>query len=87
MSTRSQGSALSRLTRFVGAENLSLIIALLLLVLAVSSQTEFLFSSRNIFNIAQNMARTQAGQYVRKKAVLRLLILLLRRCAIDIEVA
>ncbi len=56
MSTRSQGSALSRLTRFVGAENLSLIIALLLLVLAVSSQTEFLFSSRNIFNIAQNMA-------------------------------
>ena len=42
---------MSRLTRFVGAENMSLIIALLLMVLAVSSQTEFLFSSRNIFNI------------------------------------
>lgn len=49
-------TALSRLTRFVGAENLSLIIALILLVLAVSSQTEFLFSSRNLFNIGQNMA-------------------------------
>lgn len=45
-----------RATRFIGAENLSLIIALILLVAAVSSQTEFLFSSRNLFNIAQNMA-------------------------------
>ncbi len=56
MTTRSKDGFLSRLTRFVGAENLSLIIALILLVLAVSSQTEFLFSSRNLFNIAQNMA-------------------------------
>lgn len=56
MTTRSRESALSRVARFVGAENLSLIIALILLVLAVSSQTEFLFSSRNLFNIGQNMA-------------------------------
>jgi len=44
-----------RITRFVGAENLSLIIALLL-VMVISMQSEFLFSSRNLFNIAQNMA-------------------------------
>jgi len=56
MTPRSTESALAKATRFVGAENLSLIIALILLVLAVSSQTEFLFSSRNLFNIGQNMA-------------------------------
>lgn len=49
-------SLLLRATRFVGAENLSLIIALVLLVVLISSQTAFLFSSRNLFNIAQNMA-------------------------------
>lgn len=47
---------LLRITRFVGAENLSLIIALLILVTVIGAQTEFLFSSRNLFNIAQNMA-------------------------------
>ncbi len=45
-----------RALRFMGAENLSLIVALIVLVLLISSQTEFFFSSRNIFNIAQNMA-------------------------------
>lgn len=45
-----------RLLRFVGAENLSLIIALILLVVLIATQTEFFFSSRNLFNIGQNMA-------------------------------
>ena len=45
-----------RLLRIVGAENLSLLIALILLVVLIAIQTEFFFSSRNLFNIAQNMA-------------------------------
>ncbi len=56
MNTRPAEGLLARATRFVGAENLSLVIALILLVLVISSQTEFLFSPRNLFNIAQNMA-------------------------------
>lgn len=56
MTAQSKKSAFSKVMTFVGAENLSLIIALILLVLAVSSQTEFLFASRNLFNIGQNMA-------------------------------
>lgn len=56
MTAQSKKSAFSKVTNFVGAENLSLLIALILLVLAVSSQTEFLFASRNLFNIGQNMA-------------------------------
>lgn len=56
MTPRSPENTLPRITRFVGAENLSLIIALVLLLIAVSSQTEFLFTSRNLFNIGQNMA-------------------------------
>ncbi len=47
-----------RLVGFIGAENLSLIIALVILVALIAAQTEFFFSSRNIFNIAQNMAVT-----------------------------
>jgi ribose/xylose/arabinose/galactoside ABC-type transport system permease subunit len=47
---------LRRAARFVGAENLSLLIALTVLVALISTQTEFFFSSRNLFNIGQNMA-------------------------------
>ncbi len=47
---------LKKLSQMIGAENLSLIIALILLVLLISTQTEFFFSSRNLLNIGQNMA-------------------------------
>lgn len=47
---------LRRALRVVGPENLSLVIALVLLVAVIASQTEFFFSSRNLFNIGQNMA-------------------------------
>ncbi|ROU03401.1 ABC transporter permease [Histidinibacterium lentulum] len=52
----SQDGALKRITAFVGAENLSLIIALIILVALIASQSEFFFSARNILNIGQNMA-------------------------------
>lgn len=45
-----------RLLHMVGAENLSLIIALIVMVALIASQTEFFFSPRNILNIGQNMA-------------------------------
>lgn len=47
---------LKRLTASVGAENLSLIIALVIMVAIIASQTEFFFSARNLLNIGQNMA-------------------------------
>ncbi len=47
---------LKRIMQAIGAENLSLIIALLAMVALIASQTEFFFSARNLFNIAQNMA-------------------------------
>ncbi|WP_421724947.1 ABC transporter permease [Bauldia sp.] len=42
-------------TRFVGPENLSLLIALAILVVLIASQTEHFFSARNLLNIGQNM--------------------------------
>lgn len=48
--------SLQRLTNYVGAENLSLMIALMLMVTLIASQTEFFFSARNLLNIGQNMA-------------------------------
>ncbi|MGN6489934.1 MAG: ABC transporter permease [Devosia sp.] len=42
--------------RFVGAENLSLIIALVLLVALIASQTPFFFVPRNLMNIGMNLA-------------------------------
>ncbi|MGL4239098.1 ABC transporter permease [Tabrizicola sp.] len=45
-----------RMLRLIGAENLSLIIALVILIALIVSQTEFFFSARNLFNIGQNMA-------------------------------
>ena len=42
----------------VGAENLSLLIALAILVALIASQSDAFFSSRNMLNIAQNMAVT-----------------------------
>lgn len=47
---------LGRVTKYVGAENLSLIIALIVMVALINTQTEYFFSGRNIFNIGQNMA-------------------------------
>ncbi len=47
---------LKRLSDFLGAENLSLIIALVVLVTLIASQTPFFFSTRNLLNIGQNMA-------------------------------
>lgn len=49
-------SLIRRSLRQIGAENLSLIIALVILVALIVSQTEFFFSARNLFNIGQNMA-------------------------------
>ena len=40
----------------IGAENLSLIIALVILVALIASQSDAFFSPRNLFNVAQNMA-------------------------------
>ncbi len=47
---------LKRFTESVGAENLSLMIALVIMVALIASQTEFFFSARNLLNIGQNMA-------------------------------
>ena len=54
--TRGNGAAIRKITQFIGTENLSLLIALALMVLLISTQTEFFFQARNLFNIAQNMA-------------------------------
>jgi ribose/xylose/arabinose/galactoside ABC-type transport system permease subunit len=54
--TKTTDGAFRRTLRLIGAENLSLIIALVILVLLIVSQTEFFFSARNLFNIGQNMA-------------------------------
>jgi ribose transport system permease protein/L-arabinose transport system permease protein len=56
VSAPAAAAPLRRLLRFIGPENLSLIIALVLLVAVIASQTEFFFSARNLFNIGQNMA-------------------------------
>jgi ribose/xylose/arabinose/galactoside ABC-type transport system permease subunit len=45
-----------RLFRAIGAENLSLLIALAILVALVASQSDAFFTARNLFNIGQNMA-------------------------------
>lgn len=45
-----------RIMNAVGAENLSLIIALVIMVALITTQTEFFFSPRNLMNIGQNMA-------------------------------
>ena len=47
---------MKRFINFVGSENLSLIIALIIMVALIASQTEFFFSPRNLLNIGQNMA-------------------------------
>jgi len=50
------GNPLKAITRFVGAENLSLIIALVLLVALIASQTPFFFAPRNLMNIGMNLS-------------------------------
>ncbi len=54
--TTKDDTLIRRTLRWIGAENLSLIIALVILVALIVSQTEFFFSARNLFNIGQNMA-------------------------------
>lgn len=49
-------SPFKRLGASIGAENLALMIALVILIALIASQTEFFFSARNILNIGQNMA-------------------------------
>ena len=51
------GTALGRLNRTVGTQNLGLIIALIILVLIIGSQKrEIFFTSRNILNIGAAVA-------------------------------
>ncbi|WP_298900822.1 ABC transporter permease [uncultured Devosia sp.] len=52
----SSNNPLKAITRFVGAENLSLIIALVLLVALIASQTPFFFAPRNLMNIGMNLS-------------------------------
>ncbi len=52
----SNDNLIARFTRSVGAENLSLMIALAIMVAIIASQSEFFFSPRNLLNIGQNMA-------------------------------
>lgn len=47
---------LKAIGRFIGAENLSLMIALVLLVALIASQTPFFFAPRNIMNIGMNLS-------------------------------
>ena len=54
--TERRPSPFKRLSDFLGAENLSLIAALTLLVILIASQSPFFFSARNLLNIGQNMA-------------------------------
>ncbi|NAZ35325.1 ABC transporter permease [Rubellimicrobium sp. CFH 75288] len=53
---RARKRSLGRVFDAIGAENLSLIIALVILVALIASQSPAFFTSRNLFNIAQNMA-------------------------------
>lgn len=53
---RAPASLFKRLGASFGAENLALVIALVLLIGLIASQTDFFFSARNILNIGQNMA-------------------------------
>ncbi len=53
---RPRKGVLRRLAEAVGAENLSLLIALALLVALIAVQSDAFFTGRNLFNIAQNMA-------------------------------
>lgn len=56
MPTGNVAGIIKRVTSFIGAENLSLIIALVIMVALITTQTEFFFSARNLMNIGQNMA-------------------------------
>lgn len=51
-----QPGLLKRMTATVGAENLSLILALVILVIVIASQTDAFFLPRNLLNIGQNIS-------------------------------
>jgi ribose/xylose/arabinose/galactoside ABC-type transport system permease subunit len=52
----SRKGPLQKMVDVVGGENLSLLIALAILIALIASQSDAFFSARNLFNIAQNMA-------------------------------
>jgi ribose/xylose/arabinose/galactoside ABC-type transport system permease subunit len=54
--TSAGSNPLKAVTRFIGAENLSLMIALVLLVALIASQTPFFFAPRNLMNIGMNLS-------------------------------
>jgi ribose transport system permease protein/L-arabinose transport system permease protein len=57
MTTRNaSGGGLQGILRFVGPENLSLIIALIILVALIASQTPYFFEARNLMNIGMNLS-------------------------------
>lgn len=54
--TAPRSNPLTAIARFIGAENLSLMIALVLLIALIASQTPFFFAPRNIMNIGMNLS-------------------------------
>jgi ribose/xylose/arabinose/galactoside ABC-type transport system permease subunit len=50
------GGTLKAILQFVGPENLSLIIALIILVILIATQTPFFFAPRNLLNIGMNIS-------------------------------
>jgi ribose transport system permease protein/L-arabinose transport system permease protein len=54
--TASAANPLKAVARFIGGENLSLMIALVILVALIASQTEFFFAPRNLMNIGMNLS-------------------------------
>ncbi len=55
-SSPSVGKMVKRVTQFIGPENLSLMIALAILVALIVSQTPYFLVSRNLLNIGQNLS-------------------------------
>ncbi len=54
--SRPRAGAVASLFRFIGPENISLMIALAVLVAIISSQTPYFFAPRNIMNIGMNIS-------------------------------
>ena len=56
VSKASGNSALRSVAQFIGPENLSIVIALVLLVGLIATQTPYFFTPRNLLNIGQNLS-------------------------------
>ena len=50
------GNGFKAVSEFAGPENLSLVIALAILVTLIASQTPYFFTARNLLNIGQNLS-------------------------------